>query len=84
MARTMMPNRHASVGLNRRTGVVYVLNTQADSVTIVDGRALRVLATPPVEAYPIALAIGDGEGSIRATRGSRGRSDPPAVLSSQP
>src|SRR5262249_20639180 len=50
------------VGLNRTTGVVYVLNTEADSVTLVDGRALRVLATLPVGRYPIGVAIDDVAG----------------------
>jgi YVTN family beta-propeller protein len=37
--------------------VAYVLNTEAGSVSAIDGRAGRLLATLPVGDYPIGIAL---------------------------
>ncbi|MEE9522620.1 MAG: hypothetical protein V3W05_07430, partial [candidate division NC10 bacterium] len=45
------------VGINAESGVVYVLNTEDDSVTVLDGRQMRRLSTIPVGNYPIGIAV---------------------------
>src|SRR5262249_44448186 len=58
--------------INQRTGIVYVLNTESDSVTIVDGRRLTVLGTVPVRSYPIGIAVDErnGKAYIASNRGN--------------
>ncbi|MEO5820398.1 MAG: hypothetical protein ABIT71_07800 [Vicinamibacteraceae bacterium] len=43
--------------INTRTNRIYVANTHADTVSVVDGRTNRVVATVPAGDGPWALAV---------------------------
>lgn len=44
--------------------MVYVCNTEANTVTVLDGRALKVQATIPVGDYPFPVAVDETRGRI--------------------
>jgi len=49
-------------------GAVYILNTEADSGTVLDGRQMRLLTTIPVGDYPIGISLNDKMGQPAVKR----------------
>ena len=45
------------LAINTRTNKVYVVNTHADSVSVIDGRTNTVAATVPADRGPWAVAV---------------------------
>ena len=45
------------IAINAKTNKVYVVNTHADSVSVIDGRTNTVVATVPADKAPWALAV---------------------------
>jgi YVTN family beta-propeller protein len=44
--------------------MVYVCDSEANSVTVLDGRALKVRATIPVGDYPFPIAVDETRGRV--------------------
>ena len=50
------------VGVDHRRGLLYAPNLLANTVTVIDARRARVIATVPVDGVPLGVAIDDVRG----------------------